>query len=475
MEQPSTLTAKLNELRSRYFGSSRGSRVRLSVATGLVAKGAQLLSAVLVTPLVVRYLGNEGYGLFVTITAVVTWLQISNFGIGAGLQNALTEAVAAADVPRQRALVSTAFFFLLGITILLICGTAASFFALPWTSIFPSDSPALASEVPTAVAIVLTGFVSTFALSFVHSIYAARQQLHIPNYAALATAALILCGTFAAVHFDSGLVGVTAATVGAAAAVNWVFAFGYLMVRANRDLRPTLAAMSRAAGARIFRSSLAFFVIQICSVALFQTDFFIIAQFASVQEVTPYSVATKPFNILSVLLLSAVIHPLWAAYGNAMACRDIEWIKRSHKRAVIAFMALYSAAFVVMIAVGKPLLAWWVGPAAAPTTALIAATGAYYLIRQWADLHASLVNGLDMMMPQAFSAVVHVFVTITLEIVLIRTIGVIGVPIACFLGYALVSAWYLPLLASRSLHRLSEQSLSRTLTPATAPTAPATQ
>jgi O-antigen/teichoic acid export membrane protein len=453
-----TLTRTLNNLRQRYCGESRGGRLRLSVATGVFARAAQLLSGLLIVPLAVRYLGNDGYGLFVTITAVVTWLQVSTFGVGAGLQNALTEAVAAGDTARQRSLISTAFVFLVTVTAVLGIGLAASFSALPWTRIFPAADTALAAQVAPTVAIVLTGFVSTFALAFVNSIYAARQQLQIPNYAAIATALLTVAGTVLAVYLDLGLVGLTAATVGSGAVVAWGFSIGYLLAPSNRDFRPSLRGVTRAAWARIFRSSSAFFVIQICSMALFQSDYFIIAHFAAVDDVTPYSVANKPFNILSTLILAAVIHPLWAAYGNAKACADIEWIQRNHRRVLLIFMGLYGSAFVAMLLIGRPLLSLWVGADAAPTTALIAATGCYYLIRQWTDLHSGLVNGLDMIWPQAFSAIIHALITVALELWLIRSLGVIGVPLACFLGYALVSAWFLPLLAQRSLRVLNAQA-----------------
>ena len=253
MQPEQSFTTVVTTFLKRYFGQSRGSRVRLSVATGLFAKGFLLLSGLVVTPIVIRYLGREGYGLFATVTAVVSWLQITNFGVGAALQNSLTEAVAKADLPRQRSLVSTAFFFLLGITAFLTIAAIVSFRFVPWEKVFSATETRYARELSPAVAIVLCGFITTFLLTLVNAIYAAKQELHIPNLLAVINSIINIAAVFVVVHFNLGLVGVTAATVGPTVFVTWGFAFWYFLQPSRRPLRPSLATISREAWRRIFR------------------------------------------------------------------------------------------------------------------------------------------------------------------------------------------------------------------------------
>ena len=92
----------------------------LNSPSPLVLSRAPLQSAVslIVVPITVRYLGNEGYGLMTTIGAVVGWLQFANLGIGLGLQNSLTRK-RQRDISAQKELVSTAVFSLLGIGVFL--------------------------------------------------------------------------------------------------------------------------------------------------------------------------------------------------------------------------------------------------------------------------------------------------------------------------------------------------------------------
>src|SRR3954467_8267062 len=74
-------------LAPRHFHSGRGGRAKLAISASLFSRVVTTAVSFVVLPISVRYLGNEGYGLMATITAVVGWLQFSNLGIGLGLQN----------------------------------------------------------------------------------------------------------------------------------------------------------------------------------------------------------------------------------------------------------------------------------------------------------------------------------------------------------------------------------------------------
>src|SRR5712671_6408231 len=110
----------LADLARRHFHSGRGGRAKLAISTSLVSRVVTTAVSFVVLPISVRYLGNEGYGLMATITAVVGWLQFTNMGIGLGLQNALTEETAKGNKRTQNELVSTAVLSLMGIGLVLL-------------------------------------------------------------------------------------------------------------------------------------------------------------------------------------------------------------------------------------------------------------------------------------------------------------------------------------------------------------------
>src|SRR4051812_3910259 len=195
----------LAALARKHFHSGRGGRAKLAISTSLVSRVIITAVSFVVLPITVRYLGNEGYGLMTTITAVVGWLQFTNLGIGLGLQNALTDETGKGDVKAQNELVSTAIFSLVGIGLLILFVGLSVFPFVHWEHVFRPTTARFTSEIPWTVLTVFIGFVSTVVLGFVGPIYAARQELHIGNVQVLITGVVTLLGTLTAVYFRWGL------------------------------------------------------------------------------------------------------------------------------------------------------------------------------------------------------------------------------------------------------------------------------
>src|ERR1043166_3255325 len=127
----------LAELARRHFHAGRGGRAKLAISVSFLARVITTAVSFVILPITVRYLGNEGYGLMITITAVVGWLQFTNLGIGLGLQNALIEETAKGNARAQKELVSTAVFSLVGIGLLLLVIGLSIFPHVTWARIFP--------------------------------------------------------------------------------------------------------------------------------------------------------------------------------------------------------------------------------------------------------------------------------------------------------------------------------------------------
>jgi O-antigen/teichoic acid export membrane protein len=441
----------LANLARRQFHSGRGGRAKLAISTSLVSRVVTTAVSFVVLPISIRYLGNEGYGLLVTITSVVGWLQFTNLGIGLGLQNALTDETARGNAQAQKQLVSTAALSLLGIGVVLLAGGLVAFPHIPWAHVFPPTTDRFTREIPWAVLVVFFGFVSTVVLGFVGPIYAARQELHIGSIQGMVVSLLTLLGTFVAVHFRWGLLGLTICTIGITAVLQWSFAWWTLYGRGINELRPAWSSITRAAAARVYKNGISFFLLQICNIAFFQIDAFLIVRFLTVDQVTPYSVAQKVF-LQTAGLFAIFTGSLWAAYGNAKAQGDFEWIRRTHGRMVRIFLLFFGLLTIFMVLFGHRVLALWVGPAAAPGTLLIAGVALYFCVREWTALHAMLLNGLNIIAPQVWNLMLTAALTLALDLFLVRRLGPLGLAIGGFVAFSIVSAWYLPYLTARAVN-----------------------
>jgi O-antigen/teichoic acid export membrane protein len=442
----------LAELARRHFHPGRGGRAKLAISTSFVARIITTAISFAVLPITVRYLGNEGYGLMTTIAAVVGWLQFTNLGIGLGLQNALTEETGKGDVRAQNELVSTAIFSLLGMGLLILVMGLVVFPHVHWQRVFPPTTSRFTAEIPWTVLTVFIGFISTVVLGFVGPIYAARQELHIGNIQVLVTGVVTLLGTLAAVYFRWGLLGIVLCTIGATALLQWTFALWTIFGRGLTELRPRWSSVSRPAASRIYKTGLDFFILQLCNIAFFQIDAFLIVRFLTVDQVTPYSIAQKVF-LQTAGLFAIVTGSLWAAYGNAKAQGDFEWIRRTHGKMVRIFLLFFGMLSIFMALFGHWALSLWVGAAAAPGTLLIVGVALYFCAREWTALHAMLLNGLNVIRPQVWSLVLTALLTLSLDLLLVRRLGPLGLAVGGFIAFTVAGAWYLPYLTAKTLRQ----------------------
>ena len=67
-------------------------KLKVSVIANLVSKVISIVFSLSLVPLLLNYLGVEGYGIWLTIYAFVGWLNMFDFGLGNGLKLKLTEA-----------------------------------------------------------------------------------------------------------------------------------------------------------------------------------------------------------------------------------------------------------------------------------------------------------------------------------------------------------------------------------------------
>lgn len=442
----------LTHFAQRHFHAGRGGRAKLAISATLLSRAVTTAVSFVILPITVRYLGNEGYGLMTTIAAVVGWLQFANLGIGLGLQNDLIQETARGNASAEKELVSTAVFSLLGIGLLLGAAGLVAFPYVAWTRIFPPMTSRFTSEIPWTVLVVFIGFVSTIVLGFVGPIYVARQEMHIGGIQNLVASVASLGGTLIAVRMRWGLLGVVICTIGTATIVQWGYALWTLYGRGLPELRPEWSRITRSAAARIYRNALNFLALQICSIAFFQIDAFLIVRFLTVDQVTPYSIAQKVF-LQTAGLFAIVNGSLWAAYGNAKAQKEIPWIRRTQRKMVRIFMLFFGSLSVLMVVAGHRLFTLWVGPMAAPGTVLIAGVASYFCLREWTALHAMLLNSLDVIRPQVWNLGLTAGLTLGLDLVLVTRLGPLGLAIGGSIAFAACGAWYLPLLVARTLRK----------------------
>ena len=111
------LALGVGQVQDRVQG--RDVRIVRGIFSGLAGRGVATLVSFISVPLTVRYLGPERYGARVTISTVIAWVALADFGLSNSLTNAVSEGYAKNSQDLAQSYVSAAFWSLTGIATVL--------------------------------------------------------------------------------------------------------------------------------------------------------------------------------------------------------------------------------------------------------------------------------------------------------------------------------------------------------------------
>jgi O-antigen/teichoic acid export membrane protein len=296
------------------------------VTTNFASKGVGAALGLLSVPLTMGYLGKQQYGLWMALSSLLTWMALSDFGIARGLQNHLAEAYGNDDPDSAARYMSTAFFALLVLAILLVALFAPALAVVPWERLLRVTEPTLVREIRPAFAALMFVFVAQFPLNVVAQAYAAFQRSHIANLFGMAGSVLSIIVLLAVIHARLGLPWLILATGGVSVLVA-VVNFGYL-VREMPPLRPRFACVGRATFRALLGLSTPMLVFQIGSLFINEAQIVLIARRLNIEAVTDWSVFMRVFQV-PVVAIAMIEAPYAPMLREAFVRGDSRWFRRT--------------------------------------------------------------------------------------------------------------------------------------------------
>ena len=164
---------KINDFLNK--GSKRTALVKKNILATLFIKGLSVLISLLYVPVTLNYLNPTRYGIWMTLTSIVTWMGIFDIGLGNGLRNKLAAALAIGDNEKARKYVSTAYAMLF---LIVICVLVLFYIANYWInwSLVLNTSESYSDELKTLTTIVVTLFGLKFVLNTITTVLTADQS-----------------------------------------------------------------------------------------------------------------------------------------------------------------------------------------------------------------------------------------------------------------------------------------------------------
>jgi O-antigen/teichoic acid export membrane protein len=431
-------------------GLERYRRAGITASSSFIAKALNILISFLSVPLTVHYLGAERYGVWLTISSVITWMSMTDFGLaGNALINVLSEASGKEDRAEAQHYTASAFWALTGVSVLagIICVSAFRF--IPWRAVFQVSAATTTQELQMACGLTLLFFVMAFPLSILNSIYNAYQDGFLANIWGIAANALSLAALVFVSFTHGGLPQLVLALSGTRTLVS--IANSFFLFRRYHWLVPKPAAVRIDCVKRLFHLGSKYLVTQLASLGIYQSQPMIITQLLGPSKVVIFVVAYKIISLPMDLAYMAT-QPFISAFGEAKARKDWHWIAGAYRNSVKAACTIGLPMALVLGLCAKPLIKIWAGSVAIPSTSLVVWLSIYTVIGIVLMSAGQLLTGIERVNPLAVSIVLCAVGVIGSGILLAPKWGLTGIAFGMALS-KLFTFWPIQLLEVRKFLR----------------------
>ena len=433
-------------------GAERNRRALLTGGTSTLARVVQIGTSLITVPLTLKYLGNERFGLWMTISSVLAMAAFADFGVGNGVLNTVAKAFGKDDMEGVRKAVSSGFAVLNTIAALLLLSFFSIYRFVNWANFFRVYSPQARAEAGPALAVFAICFALNISMDVVQRVQLGLQQGYRYGLWLMCGSAAGFIGVLTGIWLRVSLPVLVMAIAGApifATALNAIHFFGFV----RPDLRPSRELISRDVISQIARLGGLFFVLQVVVAISYSADNFIIARTLGAVNVPEYAIPQRMFGLIA-MMSSMLIAPLWPAYGEAISRGHMKWVRHTLKTSLLLVLGATSAASITLLLLSHRLLHWWVGSRIHPPFFLLLGLAIWTVIGCCGDALASFLNGASVIRFQVIVASIFGIGCVITKVAFVHHFGIIGVPWATISAYLLLNALPCALYIPSYLRRL---------------------
>lgn len=416
-----------------FTGHERTVKAKKNIIASFAIKGMSIVVGFLMVRIVLDYLDQTKYGIWLTLSSFLTWFTFFEIGLGSGLQNRLAEALAVKDYKLGKIYVSTTYAILtLVISLIAIIFFVANFF-IDWTVILNTDRH-LESELGRLALIVFGFFFLRFVIKLIDIVLRADQRPAIANSFGPIGNLLALIAIYALTKFTEGSLIYLGWVLSVAPVLVLIGATIYFYRTDYRYLTPSIKDVDFKYAKNLLNLGIKFFIIQIVGLVIYQSSNIIIAQYFGPSEVTVYNIAYKYFSII-IMVFTIIVTPFWAAYTEAWVKNDIKWIKNTVRK-LLMIWGLMTFGGLVMLLISNQFYVLWIGDEIKIPYNLSLALLIYFVTFTFGGVFTMFINGVGKVKLQMYSSILGavVFLISAIAIIEYTNFGITGLVIASIIS-----------------------------------------
>lgn len=405
-------------------GHSRSVRAKKNILLSFFIKGGSIAVSIVSVPITLHYVNPDQYGIWLTLTSLLSWFGFFDIGLGNGMRNKFAEAKAKGDHEQARIYVSTTYAILsiISLSLLIIFLCINPF--LDWATLLNAPRN-MSQELGVLAVIVLGYFCINFVLLLIGTILNADQRPAIASSFNFIASLLSLIITYILTKTTSGsLIYLGISFVSTQLLVLLVSSIWFFSGKYKR-YAPSLKYVRMKYARNLMNLGAKFFLIQISFLIIYETTVIIIAQMFTPAAVTPYNIAFKYFSVIP-MVFGIITMPYWSACTEAYVNKDFDWIRASMRKLVMIWAGFVAIALVMLVFAERVYLLW-VGPTVHVPFLLSAIIVVYVIANAWCTIFSSFINGIGKIRLQLYSGIIGAIINIPLAIFLADRVGIAGV------------------------------------------------
>jgi O-antigen/teichoic acid export membrane protein len=433
--------------------SDRTKNITKHILVSFLYKIGSMLCSFLLVPLTINYLDTDNYGIWLTLSSFIGWFSFFDIGLGNGLRNKFAAAKAKGDLSLAKCYVSSAYFTIGTICLLLVFVFYGINFFVDWTVVFNTNS-GLKEELGVLMPIVFSFFCIQLVVKLITTIYTADQQHSQEGKINFIISALSLTGIWFMTLFAQSSLLIFGTFFSALPVLLLVSVNLFAFSNKYKEFKPSISLWKKEYIKDIFGIGGKFFILQLCGIILYTSDNLIITKLFSPAEVVPYNIAFRYFSIAS-MGFGIIIMPYWSSITEATQKNDFEWIKISINN-LLKIVLFFIMVIIIMKIFANDFFQIWIGNKVIVPNMLSLYMCIYFIMNTIISPYTIFLNGTGKINLQVIYAILTALINIPLSIYFARELemgskGVILATLVCSIpGLILAPLQYYKLINKRA-------------------------
>lgn len=403
---------------------SRSKKALTNIISIFALKAINMLIGFIIVPLTLNFLDPARYGIWITLSGIFNWFSLFDIGLGNGLRNKLTQAIAEKKIDRARIFISTTYaslliIFILVYIIFIICNQYIN-----WSSVL-NVSASMKDELKMITAIIFLFFCLRFVTQLISTIALAKQDPALSQLLEVSGRVLSLICIYLITFSKTGNLLTISVIFTAIPVFTTLLISIYLFNTRYKELRPSLKLVQFKELKNILNLGIKFFIIQISFIVFYQTNNLIITNVFGPKEVTNYTILFQYFSI-ATFIFATLLTPYWSAFTDAYAKNDIKWIKKTLFNLKLFWLGLISVVFLLLF-FSKYIINFWIGNSVTIDFYLCVTLCVYILINSLNGIYSHFLNGIGKVDLQLYLGVLFSIIYIPLGFYFAKHLGILGV------------------------------------------------